>query len=429
MGILSRNKNCILVPLAVLGIFVFFLFLLSNHVSATPTNDVADLKKQIEIKNEEIKKLEEEVYLYRREIVLKQQRGKTLKGELNRVDQTIKRLKNDIAVAERKIQKTTLEIKQAGIEIQEKETSIQKLKKGLAQTLQLFFEKDRETPLALLTKYSSLIDFFQQVDHLALAQTSLLNTVTTLHLLKEELEEKRQEEQNKKRELEAFGDSLGDRKKLQEGVRRERDQLLKATKNQEQQYQKILRETEQRQEAILRDIEALEEELRKFVDPSSLPPQRKGALLWPVEGTLTQEYGETPFTKSSRGRHFYQFHNGIDIAADTGTPVKAAEEGMVVATGNTDAYCPRGAYGRYIVIRHPQNLATMYAHLSLIKIARNQKVNRGDVIGYAGSSGLSTGPHLHFTVYDARTVEIRLGKIGTCGLLPFGGSVDPMKYL
>jgi len=191
----------------------------------------------------------------------------------------------------------------------------------------------------------------------------------------------------------------------------------------------MLRETERKQEAILKDIEALEEELRKLIDISSLPVGRKGVLVWPAQGLLTQGYGETPFTKSARGRHFYRFHNGIDIAAETGTPVAAADEGVVVAVGNTDVYCPRGAYGKYIVIQHPRNLATMYAHLSFIKVAKNKKVNRGEVIGYAGSSGLSTGPHLHFTVYDARTVEIKLGKIGTCGPLPFGGSVDPMKYL
>ena len=188
----------------------------------------------------------------------------------------------------------------------------------------------------------------------------------------------------------------------------------------------MLATTEEKQEEILKEIEELESSLRQLVDPNSLPAQRKGLLVWPIQGRITQGYGNTPFARSS---DFYKFHNGIDISAPYGTPLHAADDGVVLAVGDTDRYCRRGAYGKYMVIDHQNNLTTMYAHLSLIRVTNGQKVARGDIIGYTGNSGLSTGPHLHFTLYDSRTVEIKLGKIGTCGVLPFGGSINPLVYL
>ena len=179
----------------------------------------------------------------------------------------------------------------------------------------------------------------------------------------------------------------------------------------------------------MREVEELEEKLRLLVDPSSLPKVRKSFFQWPVEGILSQGYGETPFTKSKKGRNFYKFHNGIDIAADPGTPIKAAEDGVVLGAGNTDNYCPRSLQGKYTVVDHKNNLATMYAHQSLITVSSGQQVKRGDIIGYVGSTGKSTGPHLHFTVYDSRTLEIKKGPTGACGPVPIGGSINPLQYL
>ena len=85
---------------------------------------------------------------------------------------------------------------------------------------------------------------------------------------------------------------------------------------------------------------------------------------------------------------------------------------MIVGTGNTDE--PRGcySYGKWILIKHENGLSTLYAHLSLIKVNAGETVNTGDIIGYSGNTGYSTGPHLHLTVYATQGVKIvRLGDI------------------
>jgi len=105
----------------------------------------------------------------------------------------------------------------------------------------------------------------------------------------------------------------------------------------------------------------------------------------------------------------------------------AAEDGVVKGSGNSDIACPGGSYGKWILIEHQNHLSTVYAHLSVIKVSQGEAVKRGDLIAYSGDTGYTTGPHLHFTVYDARTVQMKSSRV--CGILPYGGYLDPILYL
>lgn len=390
---------------------------------------VEDLRKSIDQKNEEIRQLEERAKKFKDEIASKKQIGRTLQGELTRINSTVKKLQNDIAITEKKIQRVGLEIRQAKSEISEKEASVQRMKMGLVGLIQVLSEQDKQSPLGILVQHSNLSAFFHQVDSNNIVQRKLVESVETLRDLQGELKTKKARAEDKKEELEDLEGSLQDNKKINEEVKQEKNDLLQRTKNQEKSFQKLLDENEEKQEKILKEIEDMEEALRKLIDPTSLPKTASGFFQWPAEGRISQGYGETPFTKSRRGRDFYSFHNGIDIAEDVGTPVKAVEKGVVKAVGDTDRYCYRGAYGKFIVIDHRNGLATMYAHLSAIKVKTGQEVNRGDLIAYMGSTGLVTGPHLHFTVYDSKNISIKTVGSGVCGPLPVGGSVNPLRYL
>lgn len=109
---------------------------------------------------------------------------------------------------------------------------------------------------------------------------------------------------------------------------------------------------------------------------------------WPVRGWITSWYGwrNDPFS-GSRG-----FHTGLDIGASQGSPVRAAMEGTVASTGYS------ATSGNYIVLRHHSGYTTLYAHLDKIHVKPGAAVSQSTVIGAVGSTGYSTGPHLHFTV-------------------------------
>jgi murein DD-endopeptidase MepM/ murein hydrolase activator NlpD len=126
-----------------------------------------------------------------------------------------------------------------------------------------------------------------------------------------------------------------------------------------------------------------------------------GAMQWPVAGNVTSPFGERP-NPLGPGE---DFHPGIDIGADQGAPISAAAAGRVVSAG------PDGGYGNLIVLDNGNGVTTRYAHCSQIYARVGDVVQAGQPIGAVGSTGASTGPHLHF--------EVRLND----------QPVDPEKYL
>lgn len=399
---------------------LFFAFLGIPTDAATQE----ELRQQIGARNQEIQRLEEEARQYRNNIAAKEKEAQTLKNQIGVIDLTIKKFAGDIRLTNTRITKTKLEIERLGQEIIVKGEAIERGRASLAGLLAVVSQRDAEGVLTIFVKYRSIGEFFANVYYLAGIGENLQERIKELRALKEELQQAKADTEARHRELAALSAQLSDQKAIQDGQKKERAAILAETQNQERRFQQLLDTTEAQQDAIQKELEALEADLRKLVDPGSLPSKRPGVLLWPAEGIMSQGYGVTAFARRS---HFYAFHNGIDIKNLIGTPIVAAEDGEVIATGDTDRYCRRGAYGKYIVVRHGNNLTTMYAHLSLIRVSPGERITRGGLIGYMGSSGLSMGPHVHFTVYDSHTVEIKQSRV--CGLMPYGGSVNPLDYL
>jgi murein DD-endopeptidase MepM/ murein hydrolase activator NlpD len=123
--------------------------------------------------------------------------------------------------------------------------------------------------------------------------------------------------------------------------------------------------------------------------------------LWPVVGHLTAGFGERLDPFSGEGA----FHTGVDISSEYGTAVRATADGVVIGAEE------HVGYGRLVVLDHGFGVTTFYGHLSAFNVTPGQRVNRGDVIGYVGVSGRSTGPHVHY--------EVRIN----------GAPVNPMRYL
>ncbi|HEY9287723.1 MAG TPA: peptidoglycan DD-metalloendopeptidase family protein [Candidatus Dormibacteraeota bacterium] len=174
----------------------------------------------------------------------------------------------------------------------------------------------------------------------------------------------------------------------------------------EAQFQQQLQQMEAQRAALQAQIAALVAE--------SFRARSSGRWKWPMDGVITQGFGCTsyPFEIYDPSCPEKHFHTGIDIATDYGTPVHAADGGIV---HNYSMGCTYGGglcgYGLYVVIVHAGGFISLYGHLSGYAVADGTQINQDTVIGYEGSTGNSTGPHLHF--------EIDLA----------GTPVDPLAYL
>ncbi len=155
-------------------------------------------------------------------------------------------------------------------------------------------------------------------------------------------------------------------------------------------------------ELILEKVAAAQAADSKMAREEALRAARvSGKMMYPSQGPITSQFGSRfhPVLGYSR------FHAGTDFGADTGTPIQAAETGIVIFSGWY------GGYGNAVILDHGGGMTTLYGHASRLNVSEGETVKKGDAIAAIGSTGLSTGPHLHF--------EVRRN----------GEPVDPMNYL
>ena len=143
------------------------------------------------------------------------------------------------------------------------------------------------------------------------------------------------------------------------------------------------------------------------------PPLTPGELACPLPGaTVTQQWGPSELAGEPAVFGYPHFHTGIDLGAPAGTPIRAAEAGQVVqAAGQTNSLGMLVGYGNLVRVQATSGRVDYYGHMAEFAVERGDVVQPGQVIGYVGSTGYSTGPHLHF--------EVRVG----------GTPVDPAPYL
>lgn len=394
------------------------IFLLSapQIISAQSENDI--LLRQINAKEEEIRKLETELNKYKAALQTAQSESKTLRGQILIIEARLKKLNADLKINKTKIAKTEFNIKLTLKQINEKDKIIVKRQTAMAESLRFLAYSDNQGFIAAILESKKLSEFLNRNEYLINIESGLYKDFKILVQEKTELKNLLEAQQVLKNDLNELKNELLVRNQLVQNQNKEKKELLSRTNNQEKEYQKIISRIQIRQAEIQKEIFDTEARLRGEV--GILPKSKPGILAWPIIGRITQGYGPTYAT----GFHndSYKFHNGIDIAAYYGTPVQAAESGIVSASADDGRY----AYGSWISIRHNNGLTTLYTHLSAKSVSINETVRQGQIIGYTGSSGFTTGPHLHFTVYSTNTFRV---ENRWYGLLPLGGSVNPFDYL
>ena len=385
---------------------------------------IDDLRAQIAAKDAAVKELAQQASQAKSELTGLQGRERTLANEIARLDRQIASFELEIRLTESRIENANLHIQQLLLEIAQHEEEITEGEDRIGELLRTMqLSEDQTGAVALVFAGRPFSEVFDSLRSAELLDEALAANIRKLKDAKAALEESKQQSEEERTQAAKLRDELLVQRALVTSEQDERDGLLTETRREEGNYQRLHGNILAQQQAVQREILDLEAQLRRAINPATLPG--KGILGWPVASVrITQGYGSTSSTGFINDQ--YEFHNGVDFGASTpgviGDPVYAAVSGTVAGVGNDGRY----AYGRWVAIDHKNGLVTLYAHLSLQEVATGQKVLAGQVIGRMGSTGFSTGPHLHFTVYAADTFTIESRWYGP---LPIGGSLNPMDFL
>ncbi len=383
---------------------ISLIFLLLVPLIAIRAETVSELKDKINDSQNKIEQMEEEIRKYEAELRAVSKKKKTLKNALYEIDLSRRKLQKQISLTEEKIRKIEKDISELEGGVKLKEAKIEENKRLLAKMLRQSNMYDQQTFAEILLS-SNFADILNELENIRKIQDLIRQNNQELLRQKTELKNNQESLAEKKSELIKDKNKLASQKKSLDIARRAQSKLVRETQNKESNYQKILAAKKQAKKEFEEQMRAFESKLKYILDPESIPKPGNKVLSWPLDKVwITQYFGNTRFAKS--GAYNGKGHNGIDMGTVIGTPVKAALSGVVVETGNTDAYKGCYSYGKWILIKHGNGLATLYAHLSSVQVKAGERVRTGQIIAYSGNTGYSTGPHLHFTVYAADAVKV-----------------------
>ncbi|MEN6327384.1 MAG: peptidoglycan DD-metalloendopeptidase family protein [Syntrophomonas sp.] len=312
---------------------------------------------------------------------------KTVLGQLQSLEQNIAKTEKEITTLGQRVDFLKENIRQTENDIKKLEEKLALQSDTLGERLTFIYEKGNVSYLEVLLAATDLQDFLTRLDMLNLIVEQDVELIESINRQKLELNKKKSSLEVSRQELENAQKSQKNKKEELGYQHGEKQEILDSVKKEKVQLQKALEELE-------RASNELEAMIRKLQAGSSGVQQGTGTYTWPTPSCkkITSNYGMRfhPILNTRK------LHTGVDIGASMGSTIIAADSGTVIYAGWMTGY------GQVTVIDHGlvngKGMSTLYAHQSAFLVSKGSKVTKGQAIGKVGSTGWSTGPHLHFEV-------------------------------
>ena len=363
--------------------------LFGNGFVFAQTYEIDTLSGEIDEKRSAIDQLNRQIDSYKDKIENLQAQEASLYGEIDLLENRIAKTELDIEATETSIDLVNIELTALENEIKIVQETLERQRKLIAEVLRQIQVEDTAVPMQLFFGNDSFSQFFDSLERLENVSEDLQKTVDQARVTKVSLEEKLGNEEQKKEQLITLESNLEkDLDQLSEETGA-KEFLIVQTQQSEAAFQQLLQEVRQEQTYINQQIIFLQQEIEGRLSANDQGGD-SSVLSWPVNPTLRgiSAYFHDP---TYPFRHLFE-HSGLDLPAASGTLVLSAATGY-------DAWTKNGRlYGNFVMVIDASGVSTLYADLSRIDVVADQFVARGDQIGAVGSTGLSTGPHLHFEV-------------------------------
>ncbi|HQA59935.1 MAG: peptidoglycan DD-metalloendopeptidase family protein [Tepidanaerobacteraceae bacterium] len=351
------------------------LVLLTISVPAI-ASDIDELRKQQNMLNSQLENLKNSIKQVDKE-------KKNVAEEIAELEQKLSEAQKELAATEAKLKETQAKLESTMKELKQAEERVEEQKDDLNTRMRTMYKTGPVDYIEVILGASSFSDFLTRLDMVERIIEADKSLLAEFRARKEEVAQKKSELEEQQRLIEAQRNSINERRAQIVAYRGDRQRLMAKLEEQKREY-------ERQQDQLERDAENLRRKILAWEMQNKKGFFGTGEFRWPVPSSsyVTSDFGWRihPIYKTRR------FHDGIDIAAAMGADVLAADDGEVIFAGSY------GGYGNTIIVSHGGGISTQYSHLSKILVGVGKQVIKGDKIGLVGSTGLSTGPHLHFSV-------------------------------
>jgi len=358
-----------------IGVLLLSIFIITLSTTAFAL-DLDDLKQQK-------KALESQMSNIKDSLLKVQKEQKDVATQLAEIEEELKVAQRELAAAESKLRETEEKLEKTEKELKAAEQQVEEQEDDLCIRMRTLYKTGPVDYIEVLLGASNFSDFLTRLDTVKRVIETDKLLLAEFQQQKNLIEQKRDELKEQEAQIIAQREIVKEKRATIVSRQGERKRLLAQLEKEEEEY-------ERQYQQLLADSAALTKKIQELQAKNKRAYMGTGEFRWPVPSStrVTSDYGWRihPILKTKR------FHDGVDIAAPSGSSVVAADDGIVIYTGWY------GSYGNTIIVDHGGSISTQYSHLSKILVENGAKVNKGDEIGLVGSTGLSTGPHLHFTV-------------------------------
>lgn len=367
----------------VTGLVLFCIaFLVSVALHRIPTVNAQGSTESLQQRQQQLEQQRQGITQQRRQI---QQQEGFAREQLQGLERTIKATDAQIQENEAKLEQAKTELKQLEQNLEKAQASYQQKQSSTSARLR-FLQRQRNTNTwATLLQSKTLEQLLERRRQLKQVYEADSTALVSLKADRDRLNDQKLQVEIQKNQIALISEQLLGQKANYQAEAQVQGELVNRLKTDRQALEAAelqLSQDSQRVALMLRQRQST------YILPGSGPPLGTGQMVFPVNGRITSPFGYRQHPILG----YRKLHTGMDFGAPTGTPIYAADSGTVITAGWN------GGYGNCVIIDHGGGISTLYGHASELYVAPGQTVQRGQPVAAVGSTGLSTGPHLHFEV-------------------------------